>query len=133
VANLSYADACKELRTSRNPPAPHLASQSTFPPLPNSTVDRTLAKPFLSATPCPHVTGTPLDQDEPIVIEKIDFSSLLIDNPVTFLAFLAEVIKQNILARDKNENIDVCQIITEAAGGRIGLPVDAEQLKLFCS
>ena len=133
MANLSYADACKELRTSRNPPAPHLASQSTFPPLPNSTVDRTLAKPFLSATPCPHVTGTPLDQDEPIVIEKIDFSSLLIDNPVTFLAFLAEVIKQNILARDKNENIDVCQIITEAAGGRIGLPVDAEQLKLFCS
>ena len=32
VANLSYADACKELRTSRNPPVPHLASQSTFPP-----------------------------------------------------------------------------------------------------
>jgi len=44
VANLSYADACKELRTSRNPPAPHLASQSTFPPLPKSTVDRSLAK-----------------------------------------------------------------------------------------
>jgi len=34
VANLSYAHACKEPRTSRNPPAPHLASQSTFPPLP---------------------------------------------------------------------------------------------------
>ena len=58
VANLSYADACKELRTSRNPPAPHLASQSTLLPLPKSTVDRTLAKPFLSATPCLHVTGT---------------------------------------------------------------------------
>jgi len=40
VANLSYADACKELRISRNPPAPHLASQSTFPPLPKPTVDR---------------------------------------------------------------------------------------------
>jgi len=46
---------------------------------------------------------------------------------------LAEVIKPTILARDKNENIDVCQIITEAAGGRMGLPVDAEQLKLFNS
>jgi len=31
VANLSYAYASKELRTSRNPPVPHLASQSTFP------------------------------------------------------------------------------------------------------
>ena len=35
VANLSYADACKEFRTSRNPPAPHLASQSTSPLFPS--------------------------------------------------------------------------------------------------
>jgi len=96
-------------------------------------VDRTLAKSFSSATPFPHVTGTPLDQEEPIVTEKIDFSSLLFGKPVTFLAFLAEVKKQTILARDKNENIDVCQIITQAAGGRMGLPVDAEELKLFNS
>jgi len=47
----------------------------------------------------------------------------LFRNPVTFLALLAEVIKQTILAKDKNENIDVCQIITEAAGGRMSLPV----------
>jgi len=72
-----------------------------FPALPKSTVDRTLTKTFISATPCPHCTGTPLDQDEPIVTEQTDFSSLLFDNPVTFLAFLAEVIKQTILARDK--------------------------------
>ena len=96
-------------------------------------MDRTLAKPFLSATPCPYVTGTRLDQDEPIITEQIYFSSLLFGDPVTFLAFLADVIKQTILARDKNENIDVCQIITEAAGRRMGLPVDAEQLKLFNS
>jgi len=44
---------------------------------------------------------------------------------------LAEVIKQTILTRDKNDNIDVCEIITEAAGGSMGLPVDDEQLKLF--
>jgi len=61
------------------------------------------------------------------------FSSLLFGNPVTFLALLAEVIKQTILARDKNENIDVCQIITEEAGGRMGLPADVEQSKLFSS
>jgi len=61
----------------------------------------------------------------------MDFSSLLFGNPVTFLAFLAEVIKRTILATDRNDTVDVCQIITEAAGGRMGLPVDAEQLKSF--
>jgi len=61
----------------------------------------------------------------------MDFSSLLFGYPVAFLAFLAEVIKQTILAKDINDTIDVSQIITEAAGGRMGLPVDAEQLKIF--
>jgi len=46
-----------------------------------------------------------------------DFSSLLFGNPITFLASLAEVIKQTNRTRYKNENIDLCQIITEAAGG----------------
>jgi len=96
-------------------------------------VDRTLAKPFSSATPCPHVTGTPLDQDEPIVTEQIVFFSLLFGNPVTFLAFLAEVIKQTIQAIGKNEDIDVCQIITKAGGGHMGLLVDADQLQFFNS
>ena len=54
-----------------------LRSPLSPPHLPKSTVDRTLAKPFSSATPCPHGTGTPLDQDEPTVTEQIDFSSLL--------------------------------------------------------
>jgi len=44
-----------------------------------------------------------------------------------------EVIKQTIPAKDRNENIDVCQIITEAVGDRMGLPVDAEQLKIVVS
>jgi len=57
VANLFYADACKELRTSRNLPAPHLTSQSTFPPLPKSTVDRTLAKTFLTFFKCHSVSA----------------------------------------------------------------------------
>jgi len=51
-------------------------------------------------------------------------------NPVTFLAFLAEVIRQTMLAKDNNESIDVCQIIAKAAGDRMGLPVDADQLQL---
>jgi len=69
-------------------------------------VDRSHARPFISATPLPHATGGPLDQDELIVTEQTDFSSFLFCNPV---------------------NIYV--IITVATGGRTGLPVDAEQLK----
>ena len=62
------------------------------------------------------------DQDEMIITEQLDFSSLLFRNPLTFLAFLAEVIRQTMLAKDNNESIHVCQIITKAAGGRMGLP-----------
>jgi len=48
-----------------------------------------------------------------------------------FLTFLTEFIKQTILVKDRNENFDVCHIFTKAAGDRMGLPVDSEQLKLF--
>ena len=55
------------------------------------------------------------------------------ENPVTFLAFLAEVIRQTMLEKDSNESIDLCQIITKAAGDRMGLPIDADQLQLLSS
>jgi len=51
---------------------------------------------------------------------------------VTFLAFLAEVIRQTMLAKD-NESIDLCQIITKAAGDRMGLPVAADQSQFISS
>ena len=38
-----------------------------------------------------------------------------------------------MLAKDSNESIDVCQIITKAASDRMGLPVDADQLQLLSS
>jgi len=38
----------------------------------------------------------------------------------------SEVIKRTILATDRNDTVDVYQNITEAAGGCMGLPVDAE-------
>ena len=132
---LSYADACKAHRIARSPPVPNVASQSAFPPLPKKTVavDRTRARPVVGAAPFPHAAGVPPDQDEMIITEQLDFSSLLFGNPVTFLAFLAEVIRQTMLAKDNNESIDVCQIITKAAGDRLGLPVDADQLQLLSS
>jgi len=68
-----------------------------------------------------------------IITEQLDFSNILFGNPVTFLAFLAEAIRKTMLAKDNNESIDVCQIITKAAGDRMGLPVDANQLQLLSS
>jgi len=131
VANLSYADACKELRTSRNPPVPHLASQSTLPPLLKSTVDRTLAKPFFKFHSVsawyryPTGSGRAHRNGTNWLFQSFVWKASHLSR------HLAEVIKQTILTRDKNDNIDVCEIITEAAGGSMGLPVDDEQLKLF--
>jgi len=73
------------------------------------------------------------DQDEMIITEQLDFSSLLFGNPMTFLTFLAEVIRQTMLAKDNNESIVICQIITRVAGDRMDLPVDADQLQLLSS
>jgi len=132
-AKLSYADACKAHRIAKSPPVPNMVSQSAFPPLPKKTgVNRTQVRFIVGAAPLPHAAGVPPDQDEMIITEQLDFSSLLFGNPVTFLAFLAEVIRQTMLAKD-NESIDVCQIITKAAGDRMGLPVDANQLQLLSS
>ena len=130
---LSYADACKAHRIARSPPVPNMVSQSAFPPLPKKTVgaDRTQARSIVGAAPFPHAAGVPPDQDEVITTEQLDFSSLFFGNPMTFLAFLAKAIRQTMLAKDNNKSIDVCQIITKAAGDRMGLPVDAEQLQLL--
>jgi len=102
-AKLSYADASQAHRTGRNPPVPNIASQSAFPPLPKSTVDRSHARPFISTTPLPHATGGPLDQDELIVTEQTDFSSFLFCNPVNLRQEGEKGIKQTILAKNKRE------------------------------
>jgi len=112
-----------------------MVSQSAFRPLPKKTVgvDRTQARPIVGAAPFPHAAGVPPDQEEIIITEQLDFSSLLFSKPVTFLAFLSEVIRQTMLAKDNNESIDVCQIITKTAGDCMGLPVDADQLQVLSS
>jgi len=112
-----------------------MVSQFAFPPLLKKTVGigRPHARSIVGAAPFPHAAGVPPDQDEMIITEELDFSSLMFGNPVTFLAFLAEVFRQTMLAKENNESINVCQIITKAAGDRMGLPVDADQLQLLSS
>jgi len=41
---------------------------------------------------------------------------------------LAQVITETISTKDRNQPADIFKIITNAGGGRMGLPVDAEQL-----
>jgi len=132
---LSYANACKAHKIARSPPVPNMVSQSAFPPLPKKTVgvDRTHERPIVGAAPFPYAAGVPPDQDKMIITEQLDFSSLLFGNPVTFLAFLEEIIRQTMLAKDNNESSDVCQIIPKVAGDRMRLPVDADQLQLLSS
>jgi len=117
--------ACKEFIKSRDIPAPNLKSKSDFPPLPTSAGRQSNARSFVNNTQIGLESSISLQQDGTFVAEQMDFCSLLFGDPVAFLAFLAEVIKQAILAKDRNYTIDVSQIITEAAGGRMGLPVDA--------
>ena len=55
----------------------------------------------------------------------------MFNNSVHFLAFLAEVIQQTLLATQRKENIVVFGIIAKVADGNIGLALNAEQLQLF--
>jgi len=54
----------------------------------------------------------------------------MFNNSVHFLAFLAEMIQQTILATQRNESINEFQVIAKVANGKIDLALDAEQLKL---
>ena len=102
----------------------NLSSRSEFPQLP--TVDRSPRNlcPNLRNSNAVDSTG-----EEIIVTEVGSFN--MFHYPIHFLAFPAEVIQQTIVAKDRNESIVVFKIVTGAAGGRIGLPLDAEQIKLF--
>jgi len=72
------------------------------------------------------------DNEEMVINNEVD-SGAMLGNPLLFLAFLADVIKQTISAKDDNAPVDVFKIITEAVGGKTGIPIDAEQLKFLTS
>ena len=59
----------------------------------------------------------------------IDFTSnLMFGNLIYFIAFLAEVINKALTYKE-NSDRNIFEIISEAAGKRMGLSVNAEQLK----
>ena len=123
--NVSYAEAVKLQRSSElGTSPPTLSSRSENPALPTAVRSLHIICPNLST---PNAVDS---KNEVIVTEEIG-SFKMFNNPIHFLALLAELIQQTIVAKDQNETIDVFKIITGAAGARIGLPLDSEQLKLF--
>jgi len=99
----------QRVHKSRDFPAPNLKSKSDFPPFPASIGRQSNARSFVNNTQLGLESSMSLQQDSRIslqqdgtvVAEQMNFSSLLFGDPVAFLAFLAEVIKQTILAKDK--------------------------------
>ena len=62
-------------------------------------------------------------------MDNIDFASnLMFGNPIYFIAFLAEVINKALTYKE-NSDINIFEIISEAAGKRMGLSVNAVQFK----
>ena len=72
------------------------------------------------------------DNEEMVINNEVD-SGAMLGNPLLFHAFLADVIKQTINAQDNNAPVDVFKIITEVAGGKMGIPIDAEEHKFLTS
>jgi len=72
------------------------------------------------------------DNEEMITNNELD-SGAMLGNPLLFLAFLGEVIKQTIPVKDYNAPVDIFKINTEAAGEKMGIPIDAEQLQFLTS
>ena len=124
--NVSYAEAVKLQRSSEQGTSPPIVSSgSEYPALPTAVPSLHIICPNLS-TP----KAVDSNNKEVIVTEEIG-SFKMFNNPIHFLAFLAEVMQQTIVAKDQNETIDVFKIITGAAGGRYGLLLDSEQLHNF--
>ena len=133
--NLTYAEACKQYTKSQFSSSNPRFNNSDFPPLPlNSSCSRSMdidQRPPVNKSYA-HPTTDSILSEHSAGTENCP-SGLMLGNPVLFLAFLADVINQTLSAKEKNEPIDLFKIITDAAGGRMGLPVEAEQLKALFS
>jgi len=126
LLNCSAAQAVKLQRSSEQGTSPQsLSSRSEYPALPTE-----VRSPHTICSNRSTTNAVDSSSEAVIVTEEIG-SFNMFNNPIYFLAFLAEVIQQTIVAKDQKENIDVFKITTGAAGGRIGLALDSEQLKLF--
>lgn len=131
VNNISYAEACKRayirkdatLKINSNT----LDSQQHFPPLPTGTGTSPIA---VRPPPVSNLNDHNVEI-EVQHMDKIDFNSnLMFGNPLYFVAFLAEVINKTLTCKE-NSDFNIFEIISDAAGKRMGISVDADQLKFL--
>ena len=133
--NLTCAEACKQYTGSQFGSGDPRFSSSDFPPLPlGSSCGRSMdmdQRPPVNGSYA-HPTTDSILSERSAGAEGCP-SGLMLGSPVLFLAFLADVVDQALSAGERNEPVDLFEIVTDAAGGRMGLPVEAEQLKALFS
>ena len=132
VKNISYVEACK-LTNNQKPPSrtvhQNLLDLEHFPKLPESNSSSPVATRQPPAVAHTNAESVDVDVQQ---MDNIDFTSnFMFGNPIYFVAFLAEVINTALSVKDKVENssLNIFEVISEAAGKRMGLSVSAEQLK----
>ena len=131
TSKVSYAAACRlhrQLATAVRQQTTFTHRSRVFPPLPVVPEGNPIGyRPFPASKPS--TVHKPTD-----AMECVDFTANFpFGNLLLFLAFLAQVITETISTKNRLEPVDIFKIITDAAGGRMGLPVDAEQLKTLAT
>jgi len=113
---ISYTEAVKQYRGNVSSTSPHISSRGEFPPLLSENHSSQLdghkshsSKDNISAQ----------HHSEEIIETEQRNSLTTFSNSVHFLAFLAEVIQETILAPKRSESIDVFQVIAKVADGKI--------------
>ena len=98
--------------------SPQVPPRSEFPPLIQegicSQIDRHRPNPCIDTDSVPH-------RNEKIVETEQKNSLNMFNNSVYFMAFLAEVIQQTILATQRKESIDVFEIIAKVTNAKKSL------------
>jgi len=127
ASKITYSEACRKYISANTVTTPRVVQPSDFLPLPALPCDSPVAnRPLLSKRA---VRVAYPYNEEMITNNELDDSGVIIGKPLLFLAFLADVIKQTITAKDHNEPANIFKIITESAVGTMGITINAEQLK----
>ena len=127
VCNITYAEACRKQRSTANQLVPDRSSSDEFPPLPVGYGNGVLSQTTQPSN-CSRTTST-IDPQLECSTQAENSSGFTFGNPLLFFAFLAEVINKALDLKENNKPTDIFEIISKAAGGKIGLQLSTSDLK----